>query len=494
MNPVIAPIKPEEQGEVISNLQQILLFFIEHAIIKIDGWDNMVSDFKAEQEKQFYGKITATLVMQFRVKHSLTNGPDVDEPTANAINSLLDKVDDKLIITGTVLSAERKPVPDILVKAFKKNIRSEDLIDEATTSMDGRYTIPYTLEKFNREERNNAGVVVVAYDKTGLEISRSNGTGKVDIAIILPDPAAKLSEYERMTLGLVPAMKNLSFEELTEKDIDFLAENTGFPKDHISLLKLAFVTASKFKTLSADGIRVTDEKNLRIPVPVFYGWFRQALPTEPHVLFALSADDLEKYIVTAVKTNIISEIENDLIEKIKSEINRLNTEILLHANEDAIPSLGDVLNTIPVKLPFDKQLIVAGVLQNKNNPEISLAEKLKNAGLEDNLVIDLERTFAFQAFSGNFLPLIKTLQEDNEVKSLKDLALKNNRENFTKKIIENKAYPDGEKAEDYAGRLYNNLFLAEPTAILRNMLEDVKATPLEDETTRTNANKFFLHL
>lgn len=494
MNSVIAPIKPEQQDELVTNLQQILFFFIEYAIIKIDGWDNMISDFKTEQDKQFYGKITATIVMYFRIQKNLGDGRDVDEATAKSINSLLDKVDDKLIISGVVLSVERKPVADILVKAFKKNIRSEDLIDQGRTAMDGRYTIPYTLGKFNGGEKNNAGVVVIAYDTTGLEISRSNGTGNVDIDIILPDPAANLSEYNKMILGLAPAMKSLSFEELTEKDIDFLAENTGFPRDHISLLKLAFVTASKFKKLSDSSITITDEKNLRIPIALFYGWFRQALPTEPHALFSLSANELEKYIVTAIKTNIISEIENDLIEVIKNEISKLNTEILLHTSEDALPSLGDVLNTIPVKLPFDKQLIVASVLQNKNNPEISLAEKLKTAGLEDNQVIDVERTFAFQSFSGNFLPLIKTLQEDKEVKSLRDLALLNNRENFTQKIIDNNAYPDGEKAEDFAGKLYNNLFEVEPTAMLRNMLEDPKATLVEDASLRTNVNNFLKNI
>ncbi len=130
----------------------------------------------------------------------------------------------------------------------------------------------------------------------------------------------------------------------------------------------------------------------------------------------------------------------------------------------------------------------------------AVAQLQKNNRLKSTGEVD-ERTAArltvlvrrFESFSGDFRPLIRTLQNER-VSSLRELALTTNREALTRKIIDNKANPEGENPEDFAGRLYTNLFQAEPTAVLRNMLDDPKATPLEDETMRTNVASFLSRL
>ena len=111
MNLLIPPIKPDQQGEVISNLQEILQSFVERGFIKlsIDEWNNILPDFSAEQRRQYYGERTADLVLQFRMQNNLGDGRDVDEATAKTINSLLEISDKKRKVTGTVLSADGKP-------------------------------------------------------------------------------------------------------------------------------------------------------------------------------------------------------------------------------------------------------------------------------------------------------------------------------------------------------------------------------------------------
>ena len=94
-------------------------------------------------------------------------------------------------------------------------------------------------------------------------------------------------------------------------------------------------------------------------------------------------------------------------------------------------------------------MIVVGVLQDKSNPETPLSQKLRNAGLQDKDVTAVEKTLAFQSFAGDFLPLIRTLQSEKEINSLRDLALTTNKETLTRKIIHNKAHPEGETAEEF---------------------------------------------
>src|SRR6185369_17236353 len=106
----------------------------------------------------------------------------------------------------------------------------------------------------------------------------------------------------------------------------------------------------------------------------------------------------------------------------------------------------------------------------------------------------VEKTLAFQSLSQNFLPVIKTLQQEKDINSLRDLALRFNRNDLTKKIIDNKAYPEGEDPEAFAGKLYNDLFRKEPTAVLRNMVADAKASPIENAATRANVNSFLSNL
>lgn len=186
MNPVSASIKPEEKGKLVVNLHQILQSFLDRKILKIADWDHIASDFKEEQNKKFYGKKTAYLVVQFRMQNNLGDKQDVDEATAQVINSLLDLPESKLVIKGTVFSTERKPVGNILVEAFKKRMRSEVLIGEAYTDTEGKYEIPYTVEKYDADEKG-VGLVLAAYDKDGVEISHSKSTTNAEIDIMGSD-------------------------------------------------------------------------------------------------------------------------------------------------------------------------------------------------------------------------------------------------------------------------------------------------------------------
>ena len=214
------------------------------------------------------------------------------------------------------------------------------------------------------------------------------------------------------------------------------------------------------------------------------------------------------------RRSIFGEVTREVVSKVQEsnglkptgevdeETARLLTTLLQRSESEEAPEparsrppsrLEELLNTIPGGFSRERKVLVQRVLEDKTDPAILLAEKLRKAGLDEKEVKAVERTEAFRTFSGDFLPLIKTLQNE-EIGSLRDLALTTNRTTLTKKIIENKAHPEGESPEDFAGRLYGKLFQAEPTAVLRNMLDDPEATPVEDETIRKNLSGFLSRL
>ena len=83
-----------------------------------------------------------------------------------------------------------------------------------------------------------------------------------------------MSEYERFLAKLEPSLKRVKIVELTEKDVTFLAGETGADSRHIKFTILAF--------------RYAAQTNL--PPEVFYGWFRLGLPSELAVLTTLTTE------------------------------------------------------------------------------------------------------------------------------------------------------------------------------------------------------------
>jgi hypothetical protein len=53
----------------------------------------------------------------------------------------------------------------LVVRAFDRNLQSEELLGEATAGKDGRYEITYTASQFRRVEKKSANMIVRACEK-----------------------------------------------------------------------------------------------------------------------------------------------------------------------------------------------------------------------------------------------------------------------------------------------------------------------------------------
>src|SRR4029077_12457193 len=108
-----------------------------------------------------------------------------------------------------------------------------------------------------------------AYDDNGKELRRSpvvfNSKREKVIDLIINDGSVLPSEYEILVNEITPLMQNVPLNELNNDDIYFLAGDTNQPIQRIRLI----VEGGKRNVESENGL----------PIYMFYGLFRQDLPT-----------------------------------------------------------------------------------------------------------------------------------------------------------------------------------------------------------------------
>jgi peptidoglycan hydrolase-like protein with peptidoglycan-binding domain len=94
MHKIISPLQLGSQGPEVANLQDALLLLIDKGIIQMSAADRQALKSLLSQEKQVqsYTDGTAKAVTLFQGQHQLERTGGVDEPTANALNRLLDEL------------------------------------------------------------------------------------------------------------------------------------------------------------------------------------------------------------------------------------------------------------------------------------------------------------------------------------------------------------------------------------------------------------------
>ena len=143
-----------------------------------------------------------------------------------------------------------------------------------------------------------ADLRVRAYDAAGRELASSpilfNAGQEEFVDLVVGGEAYRgPSEYEQLVTLLTPLVQGLSFDQLAEddkhQDVTFLASETGEDGEHIAFLILAH----------------RHQKKTQLPPEIFYGLFRQGMPTALPALVAQSPDILRRALIGAVDANII---------------------------------------------------------------------------------------------------------------------------------------------------------------------------------------------
>ncbi len=156
MNKITFPLEQGMKGAAVTDLQEALQLLLDRcALLRDDEAARRVlsAALKSEQTEQTYGKTTGKLVSIFLEQRGLQASRAVDEPTADAINAVLEELgafrpvapDPQRLVGGQVRREDGLPFQSVRVRAFHESDRGAIRLGEDTTDAEGRYTIRYEL-------------------------------------------------------------------------------------------------------------------------------------------------------------------------------------------------------------------------------------------------------------------------------------------------------------------------------------------------------------
>ncbi|MEX2307779.1 MAG: neuraminidase-like domain-containing protein [Pirellulales bacterium] len=374
----------------------------------------------AETSKQLFGASTRQAVMDFQKKHRLEATGVVDERTAKRINAEVGELPQPepeeprpdlrgFVVRGQVRRIDGSLLVDGTVRAFDKDLRSEETLGAALTGRDGCYKIKYTTRQFRRAEKQSADLIVRVFSREGLPLAASpiifNARPEEIVDLVIGGEEYRgPSEYEQHLAELTPVLQGVELADLTEEDVAFLAGETGIDPEHIAFLVV--------------GARLGRKTDLR--ADAFYGLFRQSLPTDLPTLLAQSPEVQRRALETALDENVIPvRLRNDL----DSILERLRQLIVEHAfqppDDPGRTSLGDLLNTV---LPLrERQKTFLSRYVRHEGPVVDFWKGLRENPEFRGDVENLQLTLQLGALTQNHLPLVRELRGRPE-KTLKSLA------------------------------------------------------------------------
>lgn len=431
MKKITAPLKYGDKGDAVADLQDALLVLIKYAHIKLDptAQATLMEIFSKDCDERLYDEATARLVFTFRADNNLGDLYSVDDPTAALMNALLDeKLDGAYTVSGRVLDVKGIAVASVVVRANDQDRYRKDLLGEAVTDSEGKYSITFSESQFRKtkDEVSGPDVIVRAFSQEDLLLAVSkrktmegmeftnfdltihneqfftvkcviqdsngnpakglyvqvfdqdlrnrqllgtdrtdaNGIARTDFLradfqlgdfplkrgphlivearmklngdllatqememrdqiqvfrFVLPAP----SEWERLCSAISPLLKgqgrngtDLPITELNEKDIDFLASETGQPMEHIAILLAAIKTALTSSIFPEADLTLENQfdstTKLEILSSVFYGWFREGQPQQFKELIARPMDTLLGSLSSAIEHKIIPVLDEKL--------------------------------------------------------------------------------------------------------------------------------------------------------------------------------------
>ncbi len=430
-----------------------------------------------ELQEMALGSGTREVIIQFQKAHDLEPTGVVNERTAKRINAEVAARQPEpaaFLVQGQARHADGTSLPGLTVRAYDKNLRAEDfLLGEKDTNMEGHYEIPYTANQFRQFEKPRADLFVTVFNADGSPLETSairfsaEAVETIDF-VIDGEEYRGVSEYERLMIELSPLLRDVQktdltkediLAELTEEDIRFLAGRTGIDPQQIEWL------------VKSTGLA----RETELPAEVFYGWFRQDLPTDLSALLDQSSDRLYRALDSALRNNIIPASLRDQVEEILNKLPSLKAEQLLHPPEgQGKASFGDLLSTV---LPTEgkRRLVAELYVRHEGTREDFRTVVSEHPSFSPEDAAQIKVTLDLGALTQNNIPLIRELQQmrgPDGPASLRYLA-KLNEEDWIELANSHGLPPDVDvkTPEAYADMMTRAIEASFPTAVIAHRIE-----------------------
>lgn len=270
---------------------------------------------------------------------------------------------DLMTVRGQVADALGRPLASALVRAFDKDLRSEQLLGEQTTEADGHYQIQYIRDQFRRAEKATADLIVHVLDADGTLLIASpvqfNAPAQTTLDLMIGGGEPREpSEFDRVLETLTPVLDGVEPAELSPEDIAFLVGETELPARHLGVLAQAHRLAAE-----------TD-----LPTAACYALLRQGLPTSLPPLLAHGPAAWRKAMETAIDENIVPLALRAQLDAIIDRLTRLAAE-----------TAGEPVGVPPIRLRLERlDDSVSGLLATTGTDRDYVNETL-NAHLRSQL-------------------------------------------------------------------------------------------------------------
>lgn len=269
---------------------------------------------------------------------------EVEDLKVNPIIDLVVPIDrsqaESFVVKGLVLHKNGTPTKGVIIRAFDKDLRSEQPLGETRSDENGRYSIRYEIEQFLRAEKRCADLVVRVFGLKGREeklLAKSptifNAKSEETIDLTVDDEYKGPSEYERIVTELEPLLLDITIEDidnptlidkladLNKEDIDFLAGDTEIDRSKIEFLALA---AGHQKRAHDEK---TQEKRFDLLTVAFYGIAREGLPIDLRALTLVRDQDLHATLMNAIEDDIVPRNFGEFINDFISSLHDLKSQL-----------------------------------------------------------------------------------------------------------------------------------------------------------------------
>ena len=334
------PLQSGAQGADVAQAQTILTelgFFIA----------------PVELREQRFGPTTAEAVTRWQERHSLPSDGSLELAALDRFWA--DGRELRRVVYGVVSLADETPVPNLRVVAIDRDFRAEQVLGEALTDNQGRYSIAYRTADAARAEKGSADVGIRVFTTDGKTLLRAPTSrdlvmnapveARIDVTVSLPEGAVP-SEFARIAASLRPLIGEVPAADIgrdpASDEGDFLARESGIELDRLAHFVVAHRVEAETKLpaeyfyalLQEDGLfGIGQDRPRAVLVPVDLGTDTHAVLYEAVLL---AADAAKAALQRAVRKHLVDPSVLKQADEIHERLQHWRDEALSHVQQ-ALP-------------------------------------------------------------------------------------------------------------------------------------------------------------
>ncbi|ULA62543.1 MAG: Insecticidal toxin protein (Modular protein) [Nitrospira sp.] len=309
------------------------------------------------------------------------------------------------VVRGTVKDASGKPLSNMIVRAFDRDLRFPQLLGTGETAANGDYRIDYRPEAFQLGDapfrRTPWLIVEVRQTAEGDALARQEvqSADRDQTVSFTLSTAVGISEWQRVGEAVAPLLKgqgaprleagthgtraDLPPEDLTANDLDFIVIETGLDRAAIEAWSVSI------QMVRDAVLRLTEEHAGQQSLlrkqgwPLFYGLVRQQGARDLDALLRDSMLDWQRAWKAARSANQVVALDEQQVEQLMDILRLLQRAQQLDPARMGNREFAQVLAIAPLPLPMTVALDVAAVVQEKGLDDtdalLKLAERYPDA-------------------------------------------------------------------------------------------------------------------